>query len=230
MECALAGVPLAVLYRTSAIRGSWAASREDPAYRTREHRRRGGCRARSFCRTRLARTPWRRGRRRCSKTTRRVGRPPRDCWVFAPSWASRARRRAAEAVRRGGLDVSRAAKGLGDLAILLGPQLVRALGATWDVRRVGRERVDGARRGGGPVLYAMTARRAASARVHAPRARHPRAREREPGRRDHHSGIIERFGFRNGARLQHPQRRARDRANGRAGPARAGTSGSLRTA
>lgn len=52
--------------------------------------------------------------------------------------------------------MSRAARWLGSLAIHAGPQVVRALGATWDVRHVGRERVDRARRGGGPVLYAMT--------------------------------------------------------------------------
>jgi len=41
-------------------------------------------------------------------------------------------------------------------AIVAGPALVRALGATWRVRHVGRERVDAARRRGGPVLYVFS--------------------------------------------------------------------------
>lgn len=51
---------------------------------------------------------------------------------------------------------SAVAKRLGNLAITAGPHVVLALGATWNVRHVGRERADAARRSGGPVMYAMT--------------------------------------------------------------------------
>lgn len=47
-------------------------------------------------------------------------------------------------------------RALGDFALVRGHLVLRALGATWRMRYVGRESVERARFGGGPVLYACS--------------------------------------------------------------------------